>query len=73
MSNEQDLEYSENPICYDVANDSERPHHDNWVIPAGTTMLVDYDHVIRRRIADYLHQEDLAFRKRFGIPPEETS
>lgn len=67
-----DLEYSEYPICYDVSNDSERPDHQNWVIPAGTTMLVDYDHVIKRRIAEHLHQQDVEFRQRWGLSMDES-
>ena len=66
-NDEPTVEYSESPVCYDISNNSERPKHNNWVIPAGTTMLVDYDHVVKRRIADHLHQQEIDFRERFGL------
>ncbi len=65
------LDWSEYPICYDVSNTDERPRHGNWVIPVGTRMLVDFDHVVRLRIAQELHRRDVDFRKRVGLPPEE--
>ncbi len=44
------VEYSPYPVCYCVENDNERPNHKNWIIPAGTTILVDFDAPVKNAL-----------------------